>query len=341
MFTASKYSQWFFVGDFLKFVEEKFRFYRKMAELDSREFWRSIMRNSDSEDDSVFEGFSMEDNRKDESDIDLDVLVDNDTLLDQMAPSDSVSEGQSTDTGDNDVILPPVAGPSSRKRRLLSKKKRNELTTRWSQTTSPVHPGTAFDVGTTPVGPRHDLPPEADEFSYFSLLLPEDFWGSLATQTNVYAQQRMAEKGADKNWVEATATEMKLFIFINFMFGIHRMPETSMYWSSDPLLRVPAIADVMSRNRFQKLSQYFHLSDNSKAVPKGQPGYDPLYKVRPLLDLVMENSHTHYNPGRDISIDEAMIKFNGRLSFKQYIKGEFSFHSQFQNTVLYSFERML
>ena len=128
----------------------------------------------------------------------------------------------------------------------------------------------------------------------------------------------------DKQWKITNAAEMKLFIFIQYMFGIHRMPDTAMYWSTDPLLRVPAIADVMSRNRFQKLSQYFHLNDNSKAKAKGEPGYDPLFKVRPLLDLVTNNSRAHYNPGKDISLDEAMIKFNGRLSFKQYIKGKIS-----------------
>ena len=39
------------------------------------------------------------------------------------------------------------------------------------------------------------------------------------------------------------------------------------------------------------------------------------------INVVLENSHAHYSPGQDISIDEAMIKFNGHLSFKQYIKG--------------------
>ena len=29
-----------------------------------------------------------------------------------------------------------------------------------------------------------------------------------------------------------------------------------------------------------------------------------------------------YKPGRAISIDEAMIKFNGRLFFKQYMKSK-------------------
>ena len=102
------------------------------------------------------------------------------------------------------------------------------------------------------------------------------------------------------------------------------MPEKAMYWSSDPLLWVSAIADVMSKGPFQKLSHDFHLNDNSAAVPKVQPEYDSLFKVHPLLDSITVNSHAHYFPGRDISINEVMIKFNGRRSFKQYIKGVYS-----------------
>ena len=127
-------------------------------------------------------------------------------------------------------------------------------------------------------------------------------------------------KGPDKTWKETTAAEMKLFIFIQFMFGIHRMPKMAMYWSTDPLLQVSAIADVMSKGWFQKLSQYFHLNDNLAAVAKGQPEYDPLLKVCPLLDAITVNSRAHYFLGSNISIVEAVIKLNGCLSFKQYIK---------------------
>ena len=111
---------------------------------------------------------------------------------------------------------------------------------------------------------------------------------------------------------ETTPAEMKGFIFINFMFGIHRLPETRMYWSTDLLLHVPAVAGVMSRNRYNKLNMYFHLNNNMDAVGKGQPGLAPLFKVRPLLEMVQRNSHAHHYPGQAISIDQALIKFNRR-----------------------------
>ena len=282
------------------------------------------MGDSDSDNESVFEGFTLEEiNKKDEPDVDLDVVVNNDRLLEEMDESDSVGEADSSESSESD-ILPPIATPSKRRRRrrkTKTGKKKTDVKTNWRDNTKPIRLNKKFDATNPSVGPVHDLPADANQYDFFSLLISESFWETAAEQTNLYADQKQAEKEPDKNWIKTTAEEMKLFIFIQFMFGIHKMPDTTLYWSSDPLLRVPAIADVMSRNRFQKLSQYFHLADNSKVKAKGQPDYDPLYKVCSLLTMVQDNSHAHYNPGRDIAIDEAMIKFNGRLSFKQYMKG--------------------
>ena len=288
------------------------------------------MGDSDSDSDDCFEGFTLREIVKgDESDIDLDVIVRDEQLTEHFGAEDgSDDHSESGDDKEADVVLPTVAGPSQpKKRQRMTKGQRNTVTTHFSDRTHKIDTKntSTFDrmvaEGKEKVNVFHNLPADATRYDYFTLLFPETMWTDFAEQTNEYAKQKQQEKGDDKLWKETTATEMKLFIFIQYMFGIHRMPDTAMYWSTDPLLRVPAIADVMGKGRFQKLSQYFHINDNLKAAVKGQPGYDPLFKVRPLLDTITENSRKYYFPGRDISVDEAMIKFNGRLSFKQYIKG--------------------
>ena len=54
-------------------------------------------------------------------------------------------------------------------------------------------------------------------------------------------------------------------------------------------------------------------------MKKGQPGYDPLFKLRPFLDPLLKSFQKTYHPGREVSIDESMIGFKGRLSFIQYM----------------------
>ena len=48
-------------------------------------------------------------------------------------------------------------------------------------------------------------------------------------------------------------------------------------------------------------------------------GYDRLYKCRPILSNILQNVQRAYYPGKDISIDEGMIAFKGRLKFRQYM----------------------
>ena len=49
---------------------------------------------------------------------------------------------------------------------------------------------------------------------------------------------------------------------------------------------------------------------------------NPIFKVQPLFNTILENSRNKFLPSQDISFDEAMVSFTGRLSFKQYIKGK-------------------
>jgi len=69
----------------------------------------------------------------------------------------------------------------------------------------------------------------------------------------------------------------------------------------------------MCRNRFEILLRTFHCSNNNKC-PRG----DRLYKVRDLIDSLIENYKFAMIPEEKICIDESNIPFVGQLSFKQY-----------------------
>lgn len=103
------------------------------------------------------------------------------------------------------------------------------------------------------------------------------------------------------------------------LFGIKQLPATRLYWSKDPLIGVPAVQKVMSRNRFDKLSKYLHLNNNTNQVPREEPAHDKLFKVRPVLDRVVQCCRMELQPQKDLSVDEAMIKFKGWLGMKQYM----------------------
>jgi len=52
-----------------------------------------------------------------------------------------------------------------------------------------------------------------------------------------------------------------------------------------------------------------HINDNSKEPKKGNPNYDKLYKLRPLLDELSQTFKNCWKPSKYQSVDNSMIKF--------------------------------
>ena len=75
----------------------------------------------------------------------------------------------------------------------------------------------------------------------------------------------------------------------------------------------------MKRDRFSLILRFLHLNDSTLYRRKGEPGHDPLYKMRPFIEPLFENFRSCYTLSKEISVDESMIAFKGRLSFIQYM----------------------
>ncbi|XP_051171549.1 piggyBac transposable element-derived protein 4-like [Leptopilina boulardi] len=166
---------------------------------------------------------------------------------------------------------------------------------------------------------------ETCEIEYFLSIFNENIVIKIVEETNRYAAQKernssktRRSSGSDNDWIELTAKELKGWIGMNIFMAIHKLPSVDLYWSSDPALRVDAIANVMTRNRFQKITSMLHLNDNNNRVPKEDPMFDKLHKVRPLVEALNRSIKDVYKPSNLAAIDESMILFKGRSSLKQY-----------------------
>lgn len=112
---------------------------------------------------------------------------------------------------------------------------------------------------------------------------------------------------------------MRAFIAMQIMFGVKPVKDMNLVWSTIPWTSYPWYSSIMTRNRYWVLSRYFHVRDTSDTPLRGSPNYDPLFKVRPMIDRLNERSAELYKPGQHLSVDEAMIAFDGRHSSKQYL----------------------
>ena len=108
-------------------------------------------------------------------------------------------------------------------------------------------------------------------------------------------------------------------IGISIAMGMLRLPRLKDYWSTSNVLLTPWFRSIMSRN---KILSYLHLVDSSQQKKKGEEGYDPIFKARPLGDSLHAVFSEYYKPSWHLSTDEMMIRTRCRVSFLQYIPKE-------------------
>jgi len=142
---------------------------------------------------------------------------------------------------------------------------------------------------------------KADVMSYFDNYIPPELIEIVVNQTNLYAQRK-----------PVTVIEMKKFFGLIFVTGIVRKPKLELCWSMRGIFQTAVFPQAMSRNRFQLILRYLHFIDHNAAGTNE----DRLYKIRTILDIVVNNFRTNYIPDKEISLDEGMLGWRGCLQFR-------------------------
>jgi len=86
--------------------------------------------------------------------------------------------------------------------------------------------------------------------------------------------------------------------------------------SETKLVHIPGVKNVLrSRKRFFQLKSYIFFCDPDNEQTEEEKK-DPLYKIRGLYNDIVQKFKNLFNCSREISIDEAMVPFKGKLSIK-------------------------
>ena len=162
-----------------------------------------------------------------------------------------------------------------------------------------------FIPGPTPII-QDTLDGSSHPYEFFCKIWGDDTFQHIADQSNLYAQQKQTAE-----WVTTSEKEVQSLVVIQLVMGIVRLPSMYDYWNTNPLLNTPGITLGMSRHRFRSLLSHLHLNDNSAAPDRSSPQFDKLYKVRPLLEHIRNNSQICYQLHQKLLVDEAIILFKG------------------------------
>lgn len=144
----------------------------------------------------------------------------------------------------------------------------------------------------------------------FKYLFTEDMFMHIHQETNKYAVEKRPEKVSN-----ITVKELEQFVGICLYMSIIQLPSTRCYWSEN--LGHPKVSSVMTCNRFEEIKRFIHFNDNSKQIPKGQAGHNPLHKIQPFLDQIRQRLLTV--PKEEyMAVDEQIIPTKSRSSMRQY-----------------------
>ena len=139
---------------------------------------------------------------------------------------------------------------------------------------------------------------------------------NIERETNLYASQHpetSSSRRHDLPFNSTTSKELNVFLACSIMIGVVKLSDILLYWGTDGMTEVPLFWKTMRRDRYKKIMRNLHFQDNEL-----DDGTDRLFKIRPFLDAFIANFQAAYCPKKHISADEAMLKFHGRLKFKQY-----------------------
>ena len=140
----------------------------------------------------------------------------------------------------------------------------------------------------------------------------------LVVETNHYYHQFL-ESSDDGPSPKREVTEAEMFAFLALTLQMGHTVQGILedYWTKMEKLRTPFYGQTMAHARYYHILRFLHFMDNNRNGVDTTD--DRLWKIRDLFEIIWMNFSKFYNPSEYLAVDEVIVKFKGRIVFKQYI----------------------
>jgi hypothetical protein len=122
------------------------------------------------------------------------------------------------------------------------------------------------------------------------------------------------------SWIEITEVELKAYVGLLLLAGVYRSAAeaTEELWHTTDGRKI--FRAVMSNRRFMNISTVLRFDD--KETRSVRRRNDRLAPIRDVFDLWVETLSKSFVPYSNVTIDEQLVPFRGRCSFRQYMKSK-------------------
>ena len=160
-------------------------------------------------------------------------------------------------------------------------------------------------------GPYLRVNPDSTNPSEFlRMLWPDCLCDLLVEETNRYARSN-----GRRNWEDVNRDEIWTFLALVLLLSLHRLPRIRNLWSKNGYLGIREAQKHMSINRFLEILRNLHVVNNTDL----SPGDGYVRKFKPVLDVLSQTFYRYYSPCQEVSVDEAMVKYKGRVGGKVHM----------------------
>ena len=165
-------------------------------------------------------------------------------------------------------------------------------------------------------GPKIFLADKKSVKDVVELFIGNDLFELMVNESNVYYQQNKDNMNKGKKmpkWHNITLAEMNKFLGTIILMGQVKKDVRDEYWTTEFYAKTPAFATIMSRNRFRQIWTSWHFSNNQTITSSSK-----FEKIQPILTYLLDKFKSVYTSRKELSLDESIIPWRGKLSIKTY-----------------------
>ncbi|XP_072279998.1 piggyBac transposable element-derived protein 4-like [Pyxicephalus adspersus] len=161
-----------------------------------------------------------------------------------------------------------------------------------------------------------------DPLAYLKLFLTDEVIRKIVAETNRYTGQQQGAPhlrfARTRKWDPVTKNDIWLFLGLVILQGVVGKTVQQWYWSKNQMIVTPFFGTVMPEYRVSLKMKYLHFANNEEFNEATHPA-PKLKKIWEVSQMILQHFQQTYAPETDVSIDESLTAYKGRLSWVQYI----------------------
>ena len=153
----------------------------------------------------------------------------------------------------------------------------------------------------------------ATPYEFFRYFFSEELMEHIAFESTIYCKEKEADVEKHRQF---TATDIRRYCGILILSSVIHLRDIRSHWNAD--LGCKVIQDTMTCNQFENIRRYLHFNRNELAEGPGQPGFDKLHKIRPIINTLRPR-FLSIPLTESLSVDEQMCATKMKHSLRQYM----------------------